>query len=313
MQLKQIKIDKIVLKNNLLLAPIAGYTDFAFRGLCCEFGAALAFTELVSSKGLLYDNEKTKELLFTDEREQIKAVQIFGSEPDIMRAACESETLKKFDIVDINMGCPVPKLFKNGEGAALMQNLPLAEKIIKECVKSNKTITVKFRTGIDENNLICETFAKMCEGAGAKMITVHGRTRNAYYSGEVNFKEIEKAKKAVNIPLIANGGIYEKEDADILMQRTGADGVMIARGALSKPYIFSEIINGYSAEIDKKKMIFSQIDNMLTKFDDRYVAVNLRKLIALYIKGMKNNRQIKCEIFSCESCGQLKKLIQNIF
>jgi nifR3 family TIM-barrel protein len=312
MQLKQIKIGNITLKNNLLLAPIAGYTDFAFRSLCVKYGAAMGFTELVSCKGLLYDNEKTKQLLYTDENEEIKGVQIFGSDPEIMRKACESEDLQKFDIVDINMGCPVSKLFKNGEGSALMTNLTLAEKIIKECEKSGKTITVKFRIGIEQDNLIAKEFAKMCEDAGAKMITIHGRVRTAYYSGDVNYKEIEKAKNAVNIPVIANGGVFEKEDADILMEKTGADGIMIARGALSKPYIFSEILHN-NIKIDKKQMILSQIENMLTKFDDRYVAVNLRKMIALYIKGMVGNRQIKNEIFSCENTLELKKLIDKVF
>jgi len=312
MQLKQIKIGKITLKNNLLLAPIAGYTDFAFRALCVKYGAAMGFTELVSCKGLLYDSEKTKQLLYTDEIEQVKGVQIFGSEPEIMRKACESEDLKKFDIVDINMGCPVPKLFKNGEGSALMQNMPLAEKIIKECEKSGKIITVKFRTGLTEDKLFTSEFAKMCEGAGAKMVTVHGRVRNAYYSGDVNYCEIEKAKKSINIPLIANGGIFEKKDAEILMDKTGADGVMIARGALSNPHIFSEILEN-NLEFNKKQMILSQIDNMLNKFDDRYVTVNLRKMIALYIKGMKNNRLIKNDIFNCQSTIELKNMIEVLF
>jgi tRNA-dihydrouridine synthase B len=210
------------------------------------------------------------------------------------------------------MGCPVPKLFKNGEGSALMQNITLAEKIIKECAESGKVITVKFRTGINEDNLITAEFAKMCEGAGAQMITIHGRARSAYYSGEVNYKEIEKAKNSVGIPVIANGGVFEKEDADILMERTGADGIMIARGALNKPYIFSEILKK-EIKINKKDMIISQIDNMLTKFDDRYVTVNLRKLIAMYIKGMKGNRQIKNDIFNCKDTNELKNLTKLLF
>lgn len=311
MQLKELNVGGIKLKNNVLLAPIAGYTDFAFRGMCVFLGAAAGFTELVSCKGLLYDNQKTAELLYTDQREAVRCVQIFGREPDIMRRACESEYLQAFDIIDINMGCPAPKLFKNGEGSALLAEPKLAAKIIEECAKCGKPVTVKFRTGITDGKAVTADFARMCEDAGAAMITVHGRSREAYYSGEVNYRQIELAKNSVKIPVIANGGVFTKEDADVLIERTGADGIMVARGALYNPLIFSEITKK-DVKIDKKGLILNQIDTMLTKFDDRYTAVNLRKLIALYIKGIPDSRRIKNEIFACNTTDKLKEVIASV-
>ena len=238
MQLKPINIGKITIKNNVLLAPLAGYTNYPFRRLCKGYGAGLCFTEMVSAKGLKYGSENTKELLHTDEKEGLCAAQVFGNEPDTMRAACEHEAFAPFPIVDINMGCPVPKIYKNGEGSALLENPLLAEKIVKECVKSGKTITVKFRIGITEDKLITAEFAKRMEGAGASLITVHGRTKDKIYAGEVNFAEIAAAKNAVQIPVIANGGVFSNADAENLINKTGADGVMVARASLFNPQIF---------------------------------------------------------------------------
>ena len=227
MQLKQVTIGNITVNNNVFLAPLAGYTNYPFRRLCKEYGAGLCFTEMVSAKGLKYGSENTKELLFTDEKEGLAAVQIFGNEPETMRFACEHESLAPFQIVDINMGCPVPKIYKNGEGSALLENPVLAENIVKECVKSGKIITVKMRIGVRENEYITKEFAKRMAGAGASLITVHGRTKDKIYAGEVNYDEIAAAKKAVKIPVIANGGVFSNENAVELMQKTGADGVMV--------------------------------------------------------------------------------------
>ena len=191
---KPLKIGEFETRNNVFLAPLAGYTNYPFRRICQDFGAGLCYTEMVSAKGLKYGSENTKELLYTDEKEGLVATQIFGSEPDTMRLACEGEDLAKYKIVDINMGCPVPKIYKNGEGSALLENPRLAEKIVEECVKSGKTITVKFRIGVSKDKIVTEEFAKRMAGAGASLITVHGRTKDKMYSGEVDFKEIEKAK-----------------------------------------------------------------------------------------------------------------------
>ena len=312
MEIKPINVGGVKLDGNLLLAPLAGYTDFAFRGICVSLGASLAFTEMVSCKGLMYNNENTSVLLTVSEKEKVKAVQIFGNDADIMRSACESKYLAPFDIVDINMGCPVPKLFKNGEGSALLQDLKLAEKIISECKKSGKIITVKFRIGVTEENLVTEEFAKMCEGAGASMITVHGRPRTAYYSGDVNFKEISKAKNAVKIPVIANGGVFNKDDADTLMAKTGCDGVMIARGALYNPFIFSEI-SGKSHNIGYRQLIFEHIEGLKTIHPDRWIAHNMRKQIACYLKGVYGGKQAKMKLLSCESTEQLKEVVAEVF
>ena len=241
MRLTPITIQNITVKNNVFLAPLAGYTNYAFRRLCKEYGAGLCYTEMVSAKGLKYGSENTEELLYTDEHEGVSAVQIFGCDPDIMRAACEHEKLAPFPIVDINMGCPVPKIYKNGEGSALLENPALAEKIVQECVKSGKTITVKFRIGITDDVLITEEFAKRMEGAGASLITIHGRTKDKIYAGEVNYGEIAAAKRAVKIPVIANGGVFSNVDAETLLDRTGADGVMVARASLFDPQIFCEL------------------------------------------------------------------------
>ena len=183
MQIKPLNVGGVRLDGNLLLAPLAGYTDFAFRAICCELGASLAFTEMVSCKGLMYNNENTSVLLTVSDGERVKAAQIFGNDPSIMRSACESEHLAPFDIIDINMGCPVPKLFKNGEGSALLENIALAERIISECKKSGKVITVKFRTGVTPDRLVTEEFARMCEGAGASMYSFTMQLDGSLFSG----------------------------------------------------------------------------------------------------------------------------------
>ena len=191
MQPTTITIENLQIKNNVFLAPLAGYTDYAFRKLMLERGVGLCFTELVSAKGLMYDSQGSKELLYAGNDYENTAVQIFGSEPYYMRSACESEYLAPFKIVDINMGCPVPKVYKNGEGSALLNDIKKAEEIIKECKKSGKIITIKIRTGQKKGDDIATEFAKMAEGVGASLVTIHGRVREDYYSGEPDFNAIE--------------------------------------------------------------------------------------------------------------------------
>lgn len=312
MKIKPLNVGGVQLDGNVLLAPLAGYTDFAFRGLCTELGASLAFTEMVSCKGLMYNNENTSVLLTVSDAERVKAAQIFGNDPAVMRAACESEHLAPFDIIDINMGCPVPKLYKNGEGSALLENLPLAEKIICECAKSGKVITVKFRVGITEQKFVTEEFARVCEGSGAAMITVHGRPRNAYYAGEVFTSEIARAKNAVSIPVIANGGVFTADDADALIERTGADGVMVARGALYNPFIFSKIC-GKTQVIGFKELIYRHVDGLKLIHPDRWIAHNMRKQIACYLKGVHGGKQAKIKLLSCETTDELKAVVAEVF
>lgn len=308
MQLKKIKLGKVDTENNVFLAPLAGYTNSVFRQICYELGAGLTFTEMVSAKGLAYGNGKTEELLaVTKAYSGVKACQIFGAEPNFMRAACESEALSPFDIVDINMGCPVPKIYKNGEGSALLNDLPLAEKIISECKKSGKIITVKFRIGVDETHICTVEFAKMCENAGADMITVHGRTRDKMYAGDVNFKEIAKAKNAVKIPVIANGGVFCKADAERLINETGADGVMVARGAMFNPFVFAEITGKTVA--DKREVIRRQLNDTFAAFDERFATVYMRKMLTFYVKGARGAARIKERLFKCANKDEIEEVL----
>lgn len=310
--IKKIKIGNTQIPNNIFCAPLAGYTDFAMRKICYKFGAGLCFTEMVSAKGLKYNNDATRALLYKHESEPLTAAQIFGCDPEIMRSACESEDLKNFSTVDINMGCPVPKVFKNGEGSALLENIPLAEKIISECKKSGKNITVKFRIGVTAQKIVGVEFAKACENAGADLITVHGRTRDKYYSGDVDFIEIEKIKNAVKIPVIANGGIFSKSDAQNMIDKTGADGVMIARAALYNPHVFAQIVKDES-EWDIRSTIEEQIKDMLAFYGERFTVVQMRKMTSFYIKGMRNCAQYKNKLFSCNTISELNEVINEIF
>ena len=311
MRLTPIKIGNITTENNVFLAPLAGYTNYPFRRLCKGYGAGLCYTEMVSAKGLKYGSENTKELLFTDHHEGVAAAQIFGSEPDTMRLACEHEALAPFPIIDINMGCPVPKIYKNGEGSALLENPVLAEKIVKECVKSGKIITVKFRIGVSPDKIITEEFAKRMEGAGASLITIHGRTKDKIYAGDVNFEEIAKAKNAVKIPVIANGGVFSNEDAKTLLQETGADGVMVARASLFNPQIFCELTN--TPTENKGEMFKKQLKWTRQVCDERFTTVFMRKMCALYVKGMKGAAVFKDKLFQAQTPDEVLALAKQIW
>lgn len=310
MKIKSVDIGRLSTKNNIFLAPLAGFTDFSLRSICYDLGAGLCFTEMVSAKGLTYNNQNTKELLLTADNEYIKAVQLFGSEPDILRRACESRDLEKFDIIDINMGCPVPKVFNNGEGSKLLDNIPLAQSIVKECVKSGKTITVKMRLGTQRPSFAALDLAKAVEQAGASMVTVHGRYRDDYYRGEIDYDKIAQIKGALKIPVIANGNLFSVKDAELCLDKTGADGVMLARGALSKPWLFSEI-QGIPVE-NKKEVINRHIDLLLTKYSDQRVAVILRKQMALYVLGQRDAKKYKQQAFEATSTKELKQIINNL-
>ena len=312
MQLKRIKIGSFETDNNVFLAPLAGFSDFAMRKICSDYGAGLTFTEMVSCKGILYDNENTKILLKKTDGEKISCAQIFGNDPDIMLEAIKRPPLCDFDVIDINFGCPMPKIYQNGEGSALLKNPSLAEKIVAECKKSGKPITCKMRIGLTENSINGLEFATALENGGADMITVHGRTREKIYAGDIHGEEIAKIVAKVKIPVIANGGIFTKEDADKVMTETGADGVMLARGALEKPWLFAEILNNpYSA--DKKDLIFRHVDLLKTVYDDRTVAVTFRKQLCLYLKGEKNSAELKQKILTLNSTDEIKRELTGFF
>ncbi len=309
-----LKIKNVELKSNLILAPMAGFSDMAFRVMCREFGAGLTVTEMVSAKALSYNNKKTEELLLSLENESPKAVQIFGHEPEVMAEACKNPLLQKFDIIDINMGCPAPKIISNGDGSALLKDIELARKIIEACVEATeKPITVKFRVGFNDGENVAVEFAKMCEDAGASAITVHGRTTKQGYSGIVDYETIAKVKQAVSIPVFANGDCKSKEDFEKIIESTKADGVMIGRGALGSPEIFQEIISGKKVQVDKLKQIKWHYETMLKFYPERYVVLYMRSHIAQYLKGEYKNSKALVEILKIDKYDEILAYLCKIF
>ena len=311
MEIKSLNIGGLTTKNNVFFAPLAGFSTKQMRSICYQLGAGLCFTEMVSCKGLKFGSSGTCELLELAENEYLPAVQVFGNDKDIMLEACQSESLKPFKIVDINMGCPVPKVFNNGEGSALMKNVDLAQKIVENLVKSDKVITVKMRAGIKKGEKTALILAKAVEDAGAKMVTVHGRCREDYYSGEVDFDLIAKIKQNAKIPIIANGGVFTKEDADILMERTGADGVMVARGALFNPFLISELLN-LSPKMTKKELIINHIERVVLDESEERAIIKMRKQLAYYLNGVRGAKQIKPALFTAVTKSEVLKLINTI-
>ena len=329
MQIQPIKIGKVTAPNNVFLAPMAGYTDYAFRTLALKLGAGFCFTELVSAKGTVYKAGGTAELLYCGDKNfdgdknpdggeksprdiDYTAAQLFGSEPYYMRAAAESEELKDFKVIDINMGCPVPKIFKNGEGSALLSDIRRAEAVIKAVAETGKTVTVKIRTGLKRGDDIAAEFCKMAENAGASLVTIHGRVREDYYSGEPDYAAIARAKKAVNIPIIANGGIFTEADADLMTERTGADGVMIGRGAIEDPLIFSRLTKTLAA-MTKKEFIFGQLELAAKRKGDSRAAVEFRKFAPYYLKGMTNAKNARIALSKAESVAEIEEIISPLF
>ena len=310
MQIKPLNLGNTQIKNNVFLAPMAGYTDYAFRHLIIGLGAGLTFTELVSAKGLIYNGKGSKELLYSGKDIENTAVQLFGADEYFLRKAIESEDLKDFKIVDINMGCPVPKVYNNGEGSALLKDIKKAEKIVKECVKSQKTITIKIRTGLKKGDDVASSFAKMAEDCGAKAITVHGRVKEAYYSGEVDYKAIEKAKKSVNIPVIANGGIFSVKDADKMIENTGADGVMIARGAVFNPFLFSDLLN-IKTDLTLKDFMIKHAETEYPFYKDKTAQI-FRKYANWYFKGEKNAKELRSRFYACSTYKELMETLKNL-
>lgn len=312
LEIKELRLGAMRLPSNVLMAPLAGYTCYPFRMLCSELGAGLCFTEMVSANALKYNDLANKKLLFTTPREQRKAVQLLGGNPNIMEKIAKSDYLVNFDIIDINMGCPVPNVFKSGEGSALLTDLKRASRIIKACRRSGKIITVKCRIGILESALIAAEFAKMCEDSGASMITIHGRTRSMMYDGKPYYNQIEQAKSVTSIPVIANGGIFSIKDADIMMQKTGADGIMIARYALENPFIFSELTNKTITR-NKYDILLEQIELTSNYYDETFTLSYIKKIASYCMKKAKGTKQYKMQLHQCGNLEELKELIKKIF
>lgn len=310
--LKSIRVGNIILDSNVLMAPLSNYTCYPFRMMCKSLGAGLCYTEMISSNGLKYHDLATRQLLFTTEYENPKAVQIFGSNPRIMESICRSDYIQKFDIIDINMGCPVPNIMKSGEGCALMSDLPKASKIIQACRRSGKIVTVKFRVGLNENKKICAEFSKMCEYSGANMITIHGRTRNMMYDGTPLYDQIAQAKLSVNIPVIANGGIYSQEDALTMMYNTGADGIMIARYGFENPLIFAELTDTNTNQ-NKYTLLLKQIDLTSKYYDEYFTLTYIKKLTSYFMKKVHGTKRFKQDLYRCGNITELKDIIGQIF
>jgi len=315
-------IERITLKNNILCAPMAGITDLPFRVICKENGAQLVTTEMVSAKGIYYKNGKSLKMaeIFPD-YEHPAEIQIFGSDPYIMAQVVDRLNDSKASLININMGCPANKIVKNNEGCALMKNINLASQIIKEvCKASIKPITIKMRKGWDEYNVNAAELAKVAEQNGASAVTIHGRTRQQFYLGKVDLDIIKKVKTAVSIPVIGNGDIFSPQDAQMMLDYTGCDGIMIGRGALGNPWIFNqvtkfldtrEIISGPSIK-DRICTIIRHMD-MLIDYKDESIAIKeMRKHVAWYIKGLKNASKIKREVFTANSREEMINSIYNL-
>lgn len=316
------KIGNVEIKGMAALAPMAGVTDRAFRELCVAFGASYVVGEMVSAKGISFNSERSKELMLLSENERPAAVQLFGSEPQTVAAAAVTAMEYKPDIIDINMGCPAPKISGNGAGSALMKNPDLCGKIVEAVCKAvDVPITVKIRKGWDDKSVNAVEVAKICEQAGASAITVHGRTREQFYSGKADLDIISEVKKAVNIPVIGNGDITNANDAAQMLEKTNCDMVMIGRGALGNPWIFREIkawLNDLRpmfppSPAEKVTVILRHIQAMCDYKGEEIAMREARKHVGWYMKGFKNAAELRREAGYLKTYEELIELTKKAY
>ena len=313
------QIGNVALDNPYILAPMAGVTDLPFRLLCKEQGAGLVCMEMVSAKAITFRNKNTQELMETDEREKPVSLQLFGSDPDIMAQAAVMIEEQPFDILDINMGCPVPKVAGNGEGSALMKDPRRVGQIVSRVADAvKKPVTVKIRKGFDEEHVNAVEIARICEASGAAAVAVHGRTRDQYYPGKADWDIIRQVKEAVSIPVIGNGDLCSAADVLRMKEETGCDGFMIGRAVQGNPWIFSQILSFFETGVEPDRPAPDTIRNMILRhaqmlIDEKgeYIGIReMRRHAGWYLSGIKGAARMRGQICQVESIGELTKLLE---